>query len=136
MIFICYSWADSVFVKEVNKYLVSSGNQTWIDFQNLNLGRPLMPQLSEAIANANRLIFIDSTNARLSSWVQLELLMANVTRTPVIRIPLRMHNRDIVGFAGQSSAWEKAIEHESTNLYFPHRLTIPALSDVVYELSR
>jgi hypothetical protein len=78
MIFISYSWADSIFARSVATLLIEQGYQVWIDYQNLSLNMPLAPQLAQAIWEADLLLLIDSSYARSSCWVQFELFLARI----------------------------------------------------------
>jgi len=77
MIFICYSWADALFVRNLTQILDERGQHVWIDYTQLNLDQPLEPQLEQAISAADLFLFVDSTSARVSRWVRFELSLAN-----------------------------------------------------------
>jgi hypothetical protein len=77
MIFICYSWADALFVRNLMQILDERGQHVWIDYTQLNLDQPLEPQLEQAICTADLFLFVDSTSARISRWVQFELSLAS-----------------------------------------------------------
>jgi hypothetical protein len=78
VIFISYSWADAPLARSVANLLIEQGHQVWIDYQNLNLTKPLAPQLAQAIWTADLFLFIDSSYARSSRWVQFELFLARI----------------------------------------------------------
>ncbi|WP_410510524.1 toll/interleukin-1 receptor domain-containing protein [Nodosilinea sp. E11] len=90
MIFISYSWADSVFARHIARQLSEQGHQVWIDYQNLNLTEPLAPQIASAIRAANLVLVVSSPHTWLSRWVQFELLLAQLwcKSIHVIRVPL------------------------------------------------
>lgn len=93
MIFISYSWADSVFARNIARQLNEQGHQVWIDYQNLNLAEPLAPQLASAIRAADLVLVIRSPRTWLSRWVQFELLLAQswCKAIHVIRVPLEAY---------------------------------------------
>lgn len=93
MIFISYSWKDSVFARNIARQLSEQGHQVWIDYQNLNLAEPLAPQLASAIRAADLFLIINSPHARLSHWVQFELLLARswCKVIHIIRVPLEVY---------------------------------------------
>lgn len=73
MIFVSYSWTDSAFAQDIAILLSKLGYQTWIDYECLDLEKPLEPQIAKAILAANTFILVDSPDARASRWVQFEL---------------------------------------------------------------
>ncbi len=78
IIFVSYSWSDSVFVRNLANHLSKRGHQIWIDYQNLDLTEPLVPQLAVAIKSADLFLVVKSSHASLSPWVQLELSLAEM----------------------------------------------------------
>jgi hypothetical protein len=78
MIFISYSWLDSVPVRSLASLLMKQGYRVWIDYQDLNLNRPLAPQLAQAIWEADKFLCFNSCHSRLSCWVQFELFLAQI----------------------------------------------------------
>jgi hypothetical protein len=78
MIFISYSWADSIFARSLANLLKEEGYQVWIDYQNLNISKPLVPQLAKAIWESDVFLYIDSFHARSSEWVKFELVIAQI----------------------------------------------------------
>ena len=92
-VFISYSWSDAAFAQRVRSMVQAAGFQPWIDFERLDLERPLEPQLSRAISSTDWIIFLDSPHARSSRWVQLELELANQMRKPIVPLPIR---RDLI----------------------------------------
>ena len=89
MIFISYSWSDSMPVRSLAALLIKQGHQVWIDYRNLNLNQPLAPQLAKAIWAADQFLCFDSYHSRLSFWVQFELLLAQILHKSikVIHLP-------------------------------------------------
>jgi hypothetical protein len=45
----------------------------WIDYKDLVLSRPLVPQLTRAILGSHIFCLLDSPSARRPPWVRLEL---------------------------------------------------------------
>ncbi|MFP4438615.1 MAG: toll/interleukin-1 receptor domain-containing protein [Chloroflexaceae bacterium] len=82
MIFICYSWADALFVRNLTQVLDGRGQHVWIDYTQLDLDQPLEPQLEQAIFAADLFLFVDSTSARISRWVRFELSLASKVLHP------------------------------------------------------
>jgi hypothetical protein len=91
VIFISYSWADAIFVRTIVTALNKQGYQVWIDYQNLNLDKPLAPQLAAAIFAADIFLFVDSPHAYSSRWVQFELLLAQLLHKSIqiIHVPIK-----------------------------------------------
>lgn len=87
-IFVSYSWADAVLAQGIPGVLRSVGLQPWIDFERLDLDYPLQPQLDEAISMVDCMLLLDSANARLSRWVQLELQLASKMKKPIVPLPI------------------------------------------------
>ena len=89
MIFISYSWVDSMFAQRIANFLNEQGHQVWIDYQNLDLDEPLEPQLALAIGAADVFLFISSPHAYSSRWVQLELCLAKACHKSiqVVHVP-------------------------------------------------
>ncbi|MEA5566293.1 toll/interleukin-1 receptor domain-containing protein [Anabaena sp. UHCC 0399] len=90
MIFISYSWADSMFARSLANFLTKEGYQVWIDYQNLNTSKPLVPQVAKAISVADVFLYIDSLHARSSKWVKFELCLAQICSKliQVVNVPL------------------------------------------------
>jgi hypothetical protein len=82
MIFISYSWEDSVFVRSLANHLRAKGHNIWVDYDQLDLSVPLGPQLVRAISVAKVFFLVDSPAARDSKWVRLELSIARGCNKP------------------------------------------------------
>ncbi|WP_420444712.1 toll/interleukin-1 receptor domain-containing protein [Candidatus Poriferisodalis sp.] len=91
-IFISYSWADATFAQCVRNMVQAAGLRPWIDFERLDLEQPLEPQLSRAISSTDWMILLDSSSARSSQWVQLELELANQMKKPIVQLPIEPSN--------------------------------------------
>lgn len=83
MIFISYSQTDSAFARSLVSQLSDQGHRIWIDYRNLNLAEPLVPQLAFAIGTADLFLVLSSPHARSSRWVQFELSVANAWRKSI-----------------------------------------------------
>ena len=92
MIFISYSWLDSMPVRSLASLLIKQGYRVWIDYQDLKLNQPLAPQLAKAIWAADQFLCFDSYHSRLSCWVQFELFLAQIWHKSiqVIHLPLKL----------------------------------------------
>lgn len=90
MIFISYSWADSLIVHALKRHLACFGCNAWIDFENLDLEKPLEAQVWEALHGASQVLFIDSLHSRGSTWVTRELAWAQDAGIEVINWPVEM----------------------------------------------
>lgn len=91
MIFISYTWADAPVARTIHSNLSSSGQDTWIDYERLDLGSCIESQLREAICSAKTVLLLDSPRARLSKWIRFELACAQWARTPVICLPVPLY---------------------------------------------
>ena len=83
MIFISYSWNDSFFARLAFGFLIETGHQVWIDYLNLDITKPIEPQLMKAIWASSCIVYLDSSSSQNSSWVQYELAVAAVLSKPV-----------------------------------------------------
>ena len=88
MIFISYSWGDSPAVRAFNKRLVDEGYSTWIEFENLDLGESLEPQIQGALRLASLFLCVDSPHSRSSSWLQREIAWAMHAGIFVVNQPI------------------------------------------------
>lgn len=89
MVFISYSQKDKEIVKEIVTKLSKENIDVWIDYESLNLEKPIKPQLIFAIKSADKFILFDTTNSRESIWVKFELKAAykNLDKNNILQIP-------------------------------------------------
>jgi len=73
MIFISYSQKDSTQVNKIVNSLRDDGNRIWIDYERLDLKKPIKGQIKEAISNCEKFILFKSQNSINSVWVKYEL---------------------------------------------------------------
>ncbi|NEQ46529.1 MAG: TIR domain-containing protein [Leptolyngbya sp. SIOISBB] len=62
LVFISYSWLDSISARSIAFSLEKHGYKIWIDYRNLDLSKPLKPQLNSAIKASDALLLVSSPN--------------------------------------------------------------------------
>src|SRR4051794_27105681 len=87
MIFFSYSWVDANVARALYKKFSDAGHPRWIDFERLDLNRPIEPQLLRAVTGATIVLMLDSQAARRSPWVHAELKWAAQARVPILIQP-------------------------------------------------
>jgi len=73
MIFLSHSWANKPIARRMVETLALEGLPSWLDEQQLELGTGLRAALLKAIGNCNVFLYLTSTTANESQWVQDEL---------------------------------------------------------------
>ena len=72
-IFISHASKDDEFVKELREALEAHRLNVWVDSRNLRGGNKLVPEIHEAIEQAQQVIIVLSTNTVNSPWVRKEI---------------------------------------------------------------
>ena len=95
MIFVSYSWIDFSIAHSLKEYFDILGYRTWIDRDNLDLAAPLEKQIMQAVRHASILLFLDSSNSRLSNWVRQELIWADNAGVKIVNWPVALIKRKL-----------------------------------------
>lgn len=80
MIFVSYSWKDKSKVLDIVNKIRKQGHQVWVDYENLDLNKPLEGQILRAIENCDQFLQIISKNSEKSKWVAFERRFAKILK--------------------------------------------------------
>lgn len=72
-VFISYSRQDRQFVDRLARELQIAGVRTWIDTQNISAGSNWQQEIEQGLLQADVLLYIASSQASSSGWIELEL---------------------------------------------------------------
>lgn len=72
MIFISYSQKDSKQVNKIVDSLKNNGQKIWIDYERLDLKKPIEEQIKKAISTCEKFMLFTSQNSINSDWVKYE----------------------------------------------------------------
>ena len=72
-IFISYSRQDRQFVDRLSRELQLAGVETWIDTQNIAAGANWQQEIEKGLLRADVLLYVASSHASSSNWIELEL---------------------------------------------------------------
>jgi len=72
-VFISYSRQDRQFVERLTRELQLAGIQTWIDTQNISAGANWQQEIEKGLLEADVLLYVASSQASSSGWIELEL---------------------------------------------------------------
>jgi hypothetical protein len=86
MIFVSYSWRDRLEMTSLLDLFEERGVPYWVDSTQLDLRRPLQPQILAGLLCASAVAYLDTSASRASPWVRFELLQARVYAIPVINL--------------------------------------------------
>ena len=76
MIFISYSWSDWDNVQKIVRRFNSQKLPVWIDYENIDLSKPIENQILSAIKRCHFFLMIISENSIKSDWVRFEFHFA------------------------------------------------------------
>lgn len=76
MIYLSHSWKNKTAARKLVEAMASASIPSWLDEQQLNAGAELRASLRSAIAQSNVYLYLVSTSANESKWVQDELAFA------------------------------------------------------------
>jgi hypothetical protein len=93
VIFISYSWQDRPTAALLSHLFDQQGVPHWVDSKQLDLRRPLRPQILAALLRASAVAYLDTSASRVSPWVSFELSQAHACSIPVIAIASRSRLR-------------------------------------------
>lgn len=71
-IFISYSWKDKTKVLPIIAKYKQVGKRVWVDYEQLDLTKPIRPQIIKGISECDEFIQFVSRNAMESPWVNFE----------------------------------------------------------------
>lgn len=84
MIFVSYSWEDRPAAELLTRLFDEQGIPYWVDSEQLDLNRPLEPQILAGLLRASAVAYLDTAASRSSYWVEFELLHARYHSIPLI----------------------------------------------------
>jgi hypothetical protein len=90
-IFICYASEDSVFAQNIAEYLVTKGNDVWLDKYEIKVGDSIVEKINQGLADASHLAILLSKSSVNKPWAQKELsvtLMRQLKDQSVRIIPI------------------------------------------------
>lgn len=100
-VFLCHSWRDKDFVKNLAKKLRRKDVFVWVDKAELKIGDSLLKKISDAIENVDYVIAVISSTSVKSNWVQKELSLAmdrEINGKRVVVLPLVIEDCELPNF--------------------------------------
>jgi TIR domain/SIR2-like domain len=100
-IFISHSHRDKEAVDLIAENLASAGHSIWIDRQQLQPGDSISSKIQEGLERADAIIFVISSNALRSEWVQREfvtVVLQQISKQQQRIIPIRLDECEVPSY--------------------------------------
>ena len=91
-VFISYSRADSILVRDFYNRLVAEGFRVWIDTQGIEPGDLFKAEIASAIRDSRSMVFFSSHHSNTSEWTAKEIGVAVKRKLPIF--PVWLDNSD------------------------------------------